>query len=285
MGLPILLPSTPLPPHSLLPPSPLSPLTRTTHSPSRARTRLSTTPSSTRSPPTSAAPAWRAARKPLKPHALCRTPMACTRRKPRLMGVTTMRRATLLFWWAYCMTVTRSCRSTPGGPTTHTSCLWRPRSRRWPLPRSPPSSPPRHVAPLMIAAGGSHALCLTDEGELFAWGAGARGQLGLGAAVSQCDAPRAVVCGERVNVRSPRWSERPSCRWCAAGATAPACPLRATCTRGARAPTASLARDSTWTARSSQWCSTSCAGRTSAAWIQDVRMSRRLPADRTTRCS
>ena len=142
-----------------------------------------------------------------------------------------------------------------------------------------------HVAPLMIAAGGSHALCLTDEGELFAWGAGARGQLGLGAAVSQCDAPRAVVCGERVNVRSPRWSERPSCRWCAAGATAPACPLRATCTRGARAPTASLARDSTWTARSSQWCSTSCAGRTSAAWIQDVRMSRRLPADRTTRCS
>ena len=50
-----------------------------------------------------------------------------------------------------------------------------------------------HVAPLMIAAGGSHALCLTDEGELFAWGAGARGQLGLGAAVSQCDAPRAVV--------------------------------------------------------------------------------------------
>lgn len=49
------------------------------------------------------------------------------------------------------------------------------------------------VRPLLVAAGGSHAFCLTEEGGLLAWGAGARGQLGLGAAVSQSDVPRAVV--------------------------------------------------------------------------------------------
>lgn len=64
------------------------------------------------------------------------------------------------------------------------------------------SSP--HLAPLMVAAGGSHALCLTDDGELFAWGAGARGQLGLGESISHCETPRVVEAVCSVDCRSRR---------------------------------------------------------------------------------
>ena len=34
--------------------------------------------------------------------------------------------------------------------------------------------------PIQLAAGTTHALCLTDDGEVIAWGAGDHGQLGLG---------------------------------------------------------------------------------------------------------
>lgn len=52
------------------------------------------------------------------------------------------------------------------------------------------SSP--QASPLLIAAGGSHALCLTDEGELYSWGDGEKGQLGLGSAITECSTPHLV---------------------------------------------------------------------------------------------
>ena len=33
---------------------------------------------------------------------------------------------------------------------------------------------------------------MTDEGELFVWGDGSKGQLGLGSSIVECDAPRCV---------------------------------------------------------------------------------------------
>lgn len=48
------------------------------------------------------------------------------------------------------------------------------------------------LSPVLLAAGIGHVLCLTDEGELFVWGDGSKGQLGLGPSVLECEAPRSV---------------------------------------------------------------------------------------------
>lgn len=48
------------------------------------------------------------------------------------------------------------------------------------------------LSPVLLAAGIGHVLCLTDEGELFVWGDGSKGQLGLGPSVLACEAPRSV---------------------------------------------------------------------------------------------
>lgn len=44
--------------------------------------------------------------------------------------------------------------------------------------------------PILVATGSMHVLCLSDEGELFAWGNGQKGQLGLGSGVTFVDTPR-----------------------------------------------------------------------------------------------
>ena len=48
------------------------------------------------------------------------------------------------------------------------------------------------LSPVLLTAGIGHVLCLTDEGELFVWGDGSKGQLGLGPSVMSCESPRSV---------------------------------------------------------------------------------------------
>lgn len=54
----------------------------------------------------------------------------------------------------------------------------------------------------MIAAGCCHALCLTDDGELYAWGTGDKGQLGLGPTITECTTPHPVVLRSICDCRS-----------------------------------------------------------------------------------
>lgn len=46
--------------------------------------------------------------------------------------------------------------------------------------------------PILVATGSTHVLCLSDEGELFVWGNGQKGQLGLGSGITLVDTPRIV---------------------------------------------------------------------------------------------
>ena len=39
--------------------------------------------------------------------------------------------------------------------------------------------------PIDIACGSSHSLCLSDEGEVYSWGEGGKGQLGIGEKLKQ----------------------------------------------------------------------------------------------------
>lgn len=50
----------------------------------------------------------------------------------------------------------------------------------------------RDVAIRMLACGGSHMVCISNEGEVFTWGAGDAGQLGLTEAVQGCGSPQLV---------------------------------------------------------------------------------------------
>lgn len=47
--------------------------------------------------------------------------------------------------------------------------------------------------PFRIACGSSHSLCLSDEGEVFSWGEGEQGQLGLGEDYQQEQPPYYVL--------------------------------------------------------------------------------------------
>ena len=46
--------------------------------------------------------------------------------------------------------------------------------------------------PVLVATGDFHALCLSDEGELYVWGSGPKGQLGLGMDTTLCNTPKIV---------------------------------------------------------------------------------------------
>lgn len=63
-------------------------------------------------------------------------------------------------------------------------------------------STPRTI-PLSIAAGGSHAMCLTDDGELYIWGMGDKGQLGMGPSITECITPHTVDNWNIVQNRFP----------------------------------------------------------------------------------
>lgn len=56
------------------------------------------------------------------------------------------------------------------------------------IPTELPLPPIQH-----IAAGGSHALAATPAGEIFAWGNGDKGQLGLGESVTSATSPRVAA--------------------------------------------------------------------------------------------
>ena len=59
-------------------------------------------------------------------------------------------------------------------------------------PRILPSFETLSITPILLAAGGSHALCVTENGELYAWGTGTYGQLGLGDQLTECQIPTRV---------------------------------------------------------------------------------------------
>ena len=48
------------------------------------------------------------------------------------------------------------------------------------------------ITPVLLAAGGSHSLCVTENGELYAWGTGKYGQLGVGDQLTECQTPTRV---------------------------------------------------------------------------------------------
>jgi alpha-tubulin suppressor-like RCC1 family protein len=50
----------------------------------------------------------------------------------------------------------------------------------------------RDVPVRSLACGGSHMVCLSQDGQVFTWGAGDMGQLGLGEDVQGCDIPQLV---------------------------------------------------------------------------------------------
>lgn len=51
---------------------------------------------------------------------------------------------------------------------------------------------PDHVAIKMVACGNAHTLALTMDGDVYAWGSGESGCLGLGQEVKRCDTPQLI---------------------------------------------------------------------------------------------
>ena len=62
------------------------------------------------------------------------------------------------------------------------------------------------LTPVLLAAGGSHSLCVMENGNLYAWGTGMFGQLGLGDQLTACQIPTRV--GSRKQAREMARNEQ-----------------------------------------------------------------------------